>query len=167
MFIEEPLMNRFINNNGLKLCGGIISIQEVFKGEIYPDMDIYNIGNKIMNSKDKGKRGEREFAELLRKNGIDARRGVQYSGNPESPDVVTELKDYHFEVKRTEKFNLYKAMRQAIKDAGEKIPIVAHRQNKENWVVILKAQDFIKLVHESNIVSSFTAGNSHSHTIKC
>ena len=36
-----------------------------------------------MNSRRKGKVGEREFAALLRENGFDARRGQQFSGSPD------------------------------------------------------------------------------------
>ena len=37
-----------------------------------------------MNSRRKGKVGEREFAALLREHGFDARRGQQFSGSPDS-----------------------------------------------------------------------------------
>ena len=39
-------------------------------------------------SRDKGKAGERELASKLREYGYDARRGVQFHGGPDSPDVV-------------------------------------------------------------------------------
>ena len=55
-----------------------------------------------MNSKDKGKRGERMAAAKFREHGFDARRGVQYSGGPDSPDVVGP-EGLHIEVKFTEK----------------------------------------------------------------
>ena len=41
-----------------------------------------------MNSRDKGKRGERMAAKKFREHGFDTRRGVQYQGGPDSPDVV-------------------------------------------------------------------------------
>ena len=76
-------------------------------------------------SRDKGKRGERELAaELNRVLGITARRGVQFQGSPDSPDVITSLPDLHIECKRTERFQLYRALEQAVEDAGTKIPIV-------------------------------------------
>lgn len=60
-----------------------------------------------MNSKRKGKVGEREFAALLREHGFDARRGVQFSGGADSPDVVSDaLAWLHIEVKRTQALNL-------------------------------------------------------------
>jgi Holliday junction resolvase len=52
-----------------------------------------------MNSRNKGKVGEREFASLLREHGFDARRGQQFSGSPDSPDVVSDaLAWLHFEI---------------------------------------------------------------------
>ena len=58
-------------------------------------------------SRNKGQRGEREFAsELRRLFGIDARRGVQYCGGADSPDVITDFDEIHFEVKRTERLSL-------------------------------------------------------------
>lgn len=103
----------------------------------------------MINSKQKGNRGEREFANYLKKKGIFARRGQQYSGSPDSPDVVTELKDYHFEVKRVERLELYKAMEQAEADKGQnQIPIVAYRKNNKEWVAIVKMDDLIFLIKE-------------------
>ena len=53
-----------------------------------------------MNSREKGKRGERAWRDELRANGYCARRGQQFSGSAESPDVVCEdLPAFHFEVK--------------------------------------------------------------------
>jgi len=95
----------------------------------------------------KGKIGERELAsELRRLFGIEARRGVQYSGGVDSPDVVTDIPGLHCEVKRTERLSLYPAMRQAIRDAGDKLPMVFHRQNREDWVAIIRLNDLPELV---------------------
>lgn len=100
-----------------------------------------------MNSRDKGKRGERQWAKFLTENGFEARRGVQFQGGTDSPDVVCEpLKWAHFEVKRTEKFNAYTAMSQASDDAGEKTPIVAHKRNHKDWLIVMRAEDFLKLL---------------------
>ena len=98
-------------------------------------------------SRNKGKRGERELAtELARVLGIEARRGVQFQGGPDSPDVMTSIPNVHFEGKRTERFRLYEALEQAVGDAGaEKIPVVCHRQNKKPWVVVLRLDDLPRL----------------------
>jgi len=98
-----------------------------------------------MKSKRKGKVGEREAAEALREVGIDARRGVQYQGGEESPDVVAEIPGVHFEVKRTERFRLYAALRQAIEECGGAIPVVLHRANREEWVAIVRLADLPNL----------------------
>lgn len=101
----------------------------------------------VMNSKQKGKRGELELAQYLRQHGYHAQRGQQYKGSPESPDVVCAELDYlHIEVKRTERLQLYPALDQSTKDAGSLIPTVFHRSNNNEWVVILKASDFLKLI---------------------
>lgn len=69
--------------------------------------------------------------------GVAARRGQQFSGL-EGEDIVTDLDGVHFEVKRTERLNLYKAMQQATLDAGtDDVPVVLHRKNKEQWVAIV------------------------------
>lgn len=97
-----------------------------------------------MNSREKGKRGEREFAAFLRENGIEARRGQQYNGL-EGEDVVSSL-PYHFEVKRVEKLNIEDAMKQSIKDSKDKIPVVAHRKNHNEWLITMRAKDWIRMV---------------------
>ncbi|NLS96655.1 MAG: hypothetical protein GXX96_31350 [Planctomycetaceae bacterium] len=97
-------------------------------------------------SRDKGAAGERELArELSRLLGVEARRGRQYHGGPGSPDVVVEIPHVHLECKRTERLRLYEALEQAIADAGEKVPVVAHRQNHKPWVVIVRLDDLPKL----------------------
>lgn len=94
-------------------------------------------------SREKGKRGERELAEEFSKTlGVKARRGMQFQGSPDSPDVVADIPDIHIECKRTERFRLYEALKQAVDDAGtEKIPVVMHRQNNQPWVVVLQLDD--------------------------
>ena len=99
-------------------------------------------------SKSKGKRGERELAaELGRVLGVSARRGMQFQGSPDSPDVVTDIPNVHIECKRSERFRLYEALDQAANDAGiAKVPVVCHRQNNRPWVVIVRLDDLPKLV---------------------
>lgn len=95
-------------------------------------------------SREKGKRGEREVASLLRTHGYDARRGVQYKGGTDSPDVVG-LPHIHIEVKRTERLDLYGALSQSKGDAGADLPVVIHRKNDCEWVVIQPLNDWIEL----------------------
>ena len=99
-----------------------------------------------INSRQKGARGEREFAELLRARGHEAKRGQQFKGGDESPDVISSL-PIHFEVKRVENFSVYDSLRQAVRDAnGKKVPVVAHRRNGRKWVAVMLMDDLLDLV---------------------
>ena len=110
-----------------------------------------------INSRTKGSVGEREWAQFLNDRGFEARRGIQFSGSADSPDVITNLPDWHCECKRTETLSLYKAMDQATKDAGaSKMPFVAHRRNKRPWLTVVYAEDFVKLVGCQKVVEEMT-----------
>src|SRR6516164_3370506 len=111
-----------------------------------------------MNSREKGKRGERQWRDELRANGYCARRGQQFSGSAESPDVVCDsLPWIHFEVKAVERLNIEEAMEQARRDAGRdqgsagasphrRVPIVAHRRNFRPWLVTMGAETFFQFL---------------------
>ena len=99
-----------------------------------------------MNSREKGKRGEREWAELLRGLGLSARRGAQFSGSPESPNVVGGWPGTHAEVKRVENLNLGAAVEQAVRDCGTNVPYVAHRRNNKPWLLTIRAEDIGRFV---------------------
>jgi Holliday junction resolvase len=102
---------------------------------------------KKINSRDKGATGEREFAKLLKVLGLEARRGQQFSGGTDSPDVVCpSFTGVHFEVKRVEAGNPYIWYDQAKRDGVGKIPVVAHRKNGEQWLAILDMNDLLDLL---------------------
>lgn len=103
-----------------------------------------------MNSRQKGARGEREWRDQLRNAGYTARRGQQFSGGTDSPDVICdELGSViHFEVKRVESLNLAAAMEQAKRDAAGKVPVVAHRKNSQSWLVTMPAEALFKLMRD-------------------
>jgi hypothetical protein len=98
-------------------------------------------------SRNKGKRGEREAAaELGNLLGCASRRGVQYQGGPDSPDVVLEGVNIHVECKRTETLNVYKALEQAKNDAPPgHVPVVWHRRNGRESVLIVSTSDIVAL----------------------
>ena len=102
-----------------------------------------------MNSRAKGCRGERELSKWLKDRGFEARRGQQYSGNPEAPDIIHNIPGLHIECKRCEALSLYPAMAQAIRDCGNSVPSVWHRRNHKEWLVVLRAEDFIKFIKEN------------------
>ena len=106
-----------------------------------------------MNSRDKGKRGERQWRDELRANGYAARRGQQFSGSPDSPDVVCDALPWiHFEVKAVERLNVQDAMDQAIRDSvrvgpgGHRVPIVAHKRGFRRWLVTMEAETFFQFL---------------------
>lgn len=102
------------------------------------------------NSKRKGNAGELELLHLLEAQDIPCRRNEQrYIGGVNNPDVAAVIggAPIHFEVKRTERFQLYPALEQAQRDAaGHALPVVAHRSNRRPWVVVLALDDFIGMV---------------------
>ena len=98
-----------------------------------------------MNSKNKGKRGELELANILKTYGYNARRGQQYCGVSGDADVIG-LPGIHIEVKRVEKLNIDNAVDQSCNDAsiGE-LPIVLHRKNRRPWLVTMTFIDWMEL----------------------
>ena len=98
-------------------------------------------------SRDKGKRGEREAARWLRDTfGLEAERNAQQykGGGAANADVLCPaLPCVHFEVKRNEAMQvgtdlLEKAMRQAEKDAGDRMPLVLWRRNRMRWQATMR-----------------------------
>lgn len=104
----------------------------------------------MMNSKQKGARGEREFAKVCRAEGYTVRRTQQYCGNTGDAADVIGLPGVHEEVKRVERLNIEQAMAQATRDATKKgtIPLVAHRKNHCEWLITMRAEDWFKLYRE-------------------
>ena len=102
----------------------------------------------MMNSRQKGARGERELASLLRNLGFKTRRGQQYSGANGDADVVG-LPGIHMEVKRVEKLNIYDAIDQAKRDARDgELPTVFHRKNHAEWLVTMTLEDWVEIYRE-------------------
>ncbi len=101
-----------------------------------------------INSRDKGCRGERELANKLKEYGFDCRRGQQFCGNNGDADVVG-LEGFHIECKRVEALSLYKALSQAKSDAKNgDMPVVMHRKNNCEWVVIQPLETWIEMYKE-------------------
>jgi hypothetical protein len=108
----------------------------------------------MINSRNKGACGEREYAEVLRRAGFpEARRDGQqgFGGSHEDPDI-RGVPGWHVEVKRTETggAKAYEWLGQSIRDAGTsgRRPYVAHRRNRSDWIVILRADDFHNLLKD-------------------
>lgn len=102
-----------------------------------------------MNSKEKGKRGERELAKKLREYGYDCRRGQQFCGSNGDADVVG-LPGIHIECKRNERLNVYDAIFQAVHDCKKGLlPAVFWRKNNSEWLVTMTLEDWMELYKEA------------------
>ena len=97
------------------------------------------------SARNKGAGAERELARLIRDNyGYEVHRGKVFY---KESDIVG-LDGIHMEVKRVEKLNVSKAMKQAIEEAEKRqdgVPTVFHRRNNEGWLVTMKLEDWIDL----------------------
>lgn len=98
--------------------------------------------------RDKGARGERELACILRvMYGYDVHRGSVFL---HQSDMVG-LPGIHPEVKRVERLNVSAAMHQAVEEAAKRedgIPTVFHRKNHGEWLVTMRLEDWIDLYGE-------------------
>ena len=110
-----------------------------------PHLHGCNMGAK---SRRKGATGEREFAEVLRGFNIDARRSQQFCGLNQTADLTTSAKCLHFEVKRYQRIAALRFMEQAERDAGDRIPVVAMREDRGSWHVMIRAEDLQRFAQE-------------------
>lgn len=98
-------------------------------------------------SRDKGKRGEREVVALLRENGFEARRGQQFRGGSDSPDIVHDMTGFYIEVKLRQQLNLYDTMDVANNEKGEdEKALIFHRKDSKRWLVTIDAEDFLRIM---------------------
>lgn len=103
--------------------------------------------------REKGKRGERDWASLCRAEGFqNVHRTVQYCGKTGDAADCVGLPGIHQEVKFVERLNIRDAMEQAKRDAAAQgvgeIPIVAHKKKYAEWLVTMRAADWFKLYKE-------------------
>lgn len=102
-------------------------------------------------ARERGKRGERYVANRIRDRlGLTARRGQQYAGGPESPDVIG-LPGYHIEVKNVNKLNLHGAISQSYRDSSDgEVPVVIHHRDRDRWYITLDFEAFMDLYEKAN-----------------
>lgn len=103
-------------------------------------------------SKNRGKRGERELVRFCRDQGYDVHRTAQYKGNTGDAGDIEGLEGIHIECKRTERFKIRESMEQAIRDAKAQgkgnLPVVFQRGNDQEWLAVMRAEDWFKLYRE-------------------
>lgn len=96
--------------------------------------------------RDKGARGEREVAAVLRAHHLPAVRTPNSGGLTVRGDL-TGVPGYHFEVKRQETLRLPLWIRQANAEAGTAdVPVVVWRTNRGPWRADLPLHALAKLL---------------------
>lgn len=105
-----------------------------------------------MNSREKGAKGERELSNVLKGYGYNCRRGQQYCGVNGDADVVG-LPGIHIECKRVERLNIYEAVKQSKRDCKEGLPAVFHRKNREEWLVTMPLNEWMKLYKAGGFIA--------------
>ena len=102
-----------------------------------------------INSKQKGKRGERYVVNKFKDRGYQCNRTAQFKGNTGRADDIEGIDYIHAEVKFVERLNISDAMAQAIRDnlASDRqaFPTVFHKKNNEKLMVTLRFDDWINL----------------------
>lgn len=103
-----------------------------------------DLGERRINSRQKGARFERDLAKELSGYGFVCRRGQQFSGVNGDADVVG-LPFLHIEAKNVQKLNLRDAMAQSERDArADEIPVVMHKKDRMPILVTLNLNDFMR-----------------------
>ena len=103
-----------------------------------------------MNAKQKGSRGERMLAQVMTDAGFPARRGQQFKGGKNSPDVVCPLLNrWHWESKFTEQLRLCDWLPQVEHDCGGKPWVIGWKRKFGPWLAIMKLDDLLDLIRES------------------
>ena len=96
------------------------------------------------SQRNKGAVGEREVVHMLNAHGIHARRGQVFN---KEPDIVTDF-PWHLEVKRQETTKIHDWMRQSVEQCGSKYPAVVHRRSREDWLITMRFDDFLRWWNE-------------------
>ena len=103
----------------------------------------------MVNSRAKGARAERLLAQQLREvmGWESARRSQQYCGAGETSDVlVAELPGLFIESKMVEALSIHPVMERAVREAGSKLAVVAHKKKRTDWLLTLRLSDLPRLV---------------------
>ena len=114
-------------------------------------------------SREKGKRGEREFAAFLRDLGIEARRTQQFSGTEGTADVSSSLDGVHLEVKRYAGIAAFRFLEQAERDSDpDDLPVVAMREDRGEWAIMLRAKHLPEMAMKTAAALGMSAAISDS-----
>jgi hypothetical protein len=99
-----------------------------------------------LNSRRKGKRGENEFiTRHLLEHWPEAKRNLDQFGD-DCRDVLN-VAGCHWQIKRTERLDLWAAIEQADREAAPTdTPLVAFRRNRSRWYCVIEADELVALL---------------------
>jgi len=102
----------------------------------------------MINSRDKGKRGELEAAKAWEEIfGVEMHRSQQFCGRSDESDDIVGQPGVSIEVKRVSRINVQRVVARAVDDAAEdRVAIVLHRADNQPWLVSLQLEDLPTLV---------------------
>ena len=95
------------------------------------------------HSRQKGRQGERELAEILTKYGFMCLRNEANGAGGE--DLTHDIPGVWLEASRSEKISFPAKYRQAQKASKGKVPIVIHRYNRQPWMVYMSLDYLISV----------------------
>lgn len=121
-----------------------------------------------MNSKQKGKRGELEFAQFCREHGFpEARRSVQYCGNTGEAADIVGVDGIHIEVKRAEQVKDEVWLQQAERDARKgQIPTVNYRRSREEWKTTMRTKVWLMVLEELTDLQKYRIAEKLKFSVK-
>ena len=99
------------------------------------------------SNKRKGKVFERECSKMIRARDFDCRRGQQFRGSKDSPDIVSDsLNEFHFECKFKQNLNLWDALEKCLEEAPGKMPTIIWKRDRKIPLVIMDFHDWMDIV---------------------
>jgi hypothetical protein len=111
----------------------------------------------MVQQRAKGKRGELELRNLLRKHGYETAKRtamLQTTTGSEAADVSCDQLPIWWECKRTEKCQPRAFLAQACKDCDkESLPVVCHKANHQPWTAILLAEDLLFILKHCDVTA--------------
>jgi hypothetical protein len=97
-------------------------------------------------SRDKGRLGEQQVATIFRDAGYTCHR-VANSGGLCLKGDLTGIDGFHVEVKRQERLDIPKWLRQVREETPEgDVPLLIFRRSREDWQVVIPLDELIELM---------------------
>jgi hypothetical protein len=99
-----------------------------------------------MNSRSKGKAGELEVIKILCEYWPKACRNLDQARGSSGQDVLN-TEGIHFQIKRTERLEIWKALEQTHSEAAElDLPVLVFRRSRSEWHACLPLEELLPLL---------------------